>query len=224
MKRDSFIFYRSFYEAINDLPEKNQLQVYKAICELSLNFDEIDLKGIGLTIFKLIKPQLEANNQRFINGKKGGQYGSLGGRPKKPQNKPQENPKETPNNNVNENDNVNDNYTTIDNNIYNYIEDNFGRTLSPLDYEIISEWEDNELTRYAIKKAVINNKCSIGYIEGILKGFKRNNITTVQQAQDEEEQFRKRKEESTKYKGLSFKEQERLREEEKIQKWLKGES
>ena len=109
MKRDSFIFYRSFYEAINDLPEKNQLQVYKAICELSLNFEEIDLKGIGLTIFKLIKPQLEANNQRFINGQKGGQYGSLGGRPKKPQNKPQENPKETPNNNVNVNDNINDN-------------------------------------------------------------------------------------------------------------------
>lgn len=221
MQRDSFIFYRSFYEAINDLPEKNQLQIYKAICELSLNFEEIDLKGISATIFRLIKPQLEANNKRFINGQKGGQYGNLGGRPRKPQTKPQKNPKETPNNNDNVNDNVNDNDNATDNiNIYDYIQDNFGRLLAPADYEKISEWEDNDLTRYAIKKAVINNKCSVGYIDGILRDYRRNNIVTVQQAQDEEEQFNKQK----KYRGLSFKEQERLRNEEEIQEWLRSEN
>ena len=52
MQRDSFIFYRSFYEAINDLPEKSQLKVYKAICEMSLNFDEIYLSELSLTIFR----------------------------------------------------------------------------------------------------------------------------------------------------------------------------
>lgn len=114
MQRDSFIFYRSFYEAINDLPEKNQLKVYKAICELSLNFEEIDLSGLSSTIFKLIKPQLEANNKRYKNGLKGKDFGSLGGRPLKPQDKPQKNPKKTPNINVNDNDNVNVN----DNDIY----------------------------------------------------------------------------------------------------------
>lgn len=220
MQRDSFIFYRSFYEAINDLPEKNQLQIYKAICELSLNFEEIDLKGISATIFRLIKPQLEANNKRFINGQKGGQYGNLGGRPRKPQTKPQENPKETPNNNdnVNENENVNDNATDNDN-IYDYIQENFGRALSPADYEKISEWEDNDLTRYAIKKAVINNKCSVGYIDGILRGYRRNNIVTVQQAQDEEEQFIKQKEQNNKYKGLSYKEREYLKSQEVLDKY-----
>ena len=68
--RDSFIFYRSFFEAINELPESEQLQVYKAISEYSLNFNEIELTGIAKTIFILIKPQLEANNKRFINGTK----------------------------------------------------------------------------------------------------------------------------------------------------------
>ncbi len=32
-------------------------------------------------------------------------------------------------------------------NIYTYIEENFGRTLSPIEYEEVSMWEDNELTR-----------------------------------------------------------------------------
>ena len=53
----------------------------------------------------------------------------------------------------------------INNNIYNYIEENFCRTLSPIEYEIVNEREDTELTRYAIKQAVLNNAYSIKYIE-----------------------------------------------------------
>ena len=66
--RDSFIFYRSFFEAINDLDDMQQLEIYKAVANYSLNFVESDLKGVSATIFKLIKPQLEANNKRFLNG------------------------------------------------------------------------------------------------------------------------------------------------------------
>jgi hypothetical protein len=70
-KRDSFIFYRSFYEAIKELPEKDQLLLYKAILKYSLDFeDSLDLKGFAKTVFILIKPQLEANRQRFLNGVK----------------------------------------------------------------------------------------------------------------------------------------------------------
>lgn len=68
MGRDSFIFYRSFYEAINELPDSDQIQVYKAISSYSLNFEISDLKGFAKTVFILIKPQLDANNKRFING------------------------------------------------------------------------------------------------------------------------------------------------------------
>lgn len=70
--RDSIIFYRSFYEAINELPEKMQAKVYSAIFEYSLNFNEVVLEGLPKTIFTLIKPQLEANKKKFENGKKGG--------------------------------------------------------------------------------------------------------------------------------------------------------
>ena len=69
MARDSFIFYRSFYESIEELPEENQLKVYKAISNYALNQEEIELDKISKAIFSLIKPQLDANYQRYLNGK-----------------------------------------------------------------------------------------------------------------------------------------------------------
>ena len=110
--RDSFIFYRSFYEAIKDLPRDVQGEIYTAIMEYGLYGKETEnLKPIARSIFTLMRPQIEANNKRFENGMKGAEFGKLGGRPKKETpKKPQRNPKETPNvnDNVNDNDNVSD--------------------------------------------------------------------------------------------------------------------
>jgi hypothetical protein len=64
------VFYRSFYESISELPETNQLEIYRAIFELSLNENRIELTGINKTIFTLIEPQIIANIQRFKNGSK----------------------------------------------------------------------------------------------------------------------------------------------------------
>jgi len=82
--KDSFIFYRSFAEAIDDLPDREQLKVYQAIKEYALNEHEVELTGIANSFFKLIKPQIAANNRKYLNGTKGG-------RPPK---------KEKPNNNL----------------------------------------------------------------------------------------------------------------------------
>lgn len=78
-------------------------------------------------------------------------------------------------------------------NIYDYIQKNFSRTLAPLEIETIDTWEDNELTRYAIKQAVINGKYNIRYIDKILYNYKMQNIKSVQQAQNQEQNFNKRK-------------------------------
>ena len=71
-KRDSFIFYRSFFESIEDLAPEEQLAIYKAICAYALNGVIPQLKGSSAAIFKLIRPILDANFVRFQNGKKGG--------------------------------------------------------------------------------------------------------------------------------------------------------
>lgn len=122
--RDSFIMYRSYVEALMFLPDAQRLRVLDAIMRYGLNGEEPNFseqEKVEKAFFILIRPQLQANNIRYENGKKGAEYGSLGGRPpksvdKKPQenpeitpNKPQENPTETPNENVNVNENVNEN-------------------------------------------------------------------------------------------------------------------
>ena len=95
--------------------------------------------------------------------------------------------KKVKDNNININNTSNNIYN---NNIYEFIEENFGRTLNPLEYEEISKWEDNELTRYAIKEAILGGKYNIKYISVVLHSYKMNNIKTVQQAQNEKERFK----------------------------------
>lgn len=117
MERDSFIFYRSYAEALQELSDKQRLSVMDAIVAFALRGEEIQLKGIEKAIFTLIKPQLVANNQRYENGSKGG-------RPKKTETKPKvienenqrfENAKTETKPNVNVNENVNENENVITN-------------------------------------------------------------------------------------------------------------
>jgi len=93
--RDSFIFYRSFYEATRELPISEQGYMYNAIAEYVLIGVIPKFEVVSKLIWILIKPQLDANIKRYEDGKKYGQrgakYGKLGGRPKKTK-KPPRNP------------------------------------------------------------------------------------------------------------------------------------
>lgn len=110
--------------------------------------------------------------------------------------------------------------TTMDNeNLYDYLQEN-GFVLSPIHYEVISNWEDNELTRYAIKQAVLNNKYNIKYIDKILYSYKKNNITTIQQVIEREEEHQNKMDlyYQNKYK---IKESRYEKTQRKIEEWLK---
>lgn len=117
--RESFVFYRSFYDAIKDLPRDVQGEIYTAIMEYSLYGKETEnLKPIARSVFTLMKPQIDVNNKRFENGKKGGRPKSEN-EPKGNQNETKEKPKNNqnetkcePNVNVNDNVNVNTENTT----------------------------------------------------------------------------------------------------------------
>lgn len=73
MERESFIFYRSFYEAIKCMPPDVQAEIYPALCEYAL-FGRLpkNLSDVAKGMFTLIKPNIDVNTARFENGKKGG--------------------------------------------------------------------------------------------------------------------------------------------------------
>lgn len=73
MTRDSFIFYRSFFEAVDELNPKEQAKTYRAIINFALNEEEeTKISGISKMIYSMAKPLIEANNKKYRNGKKGG--------------------------------------------------------------------------------------------------------------------------------------------------------
>ena len=115
--RESFVFYRSFYESAKHLPLEVQCEVYNAIMEYSLNGNlPTELSTIANSIFILIKPQIDKNNKRYENGKNGGRP-VISGDKQKP-NHNQTITKDKPNHNqtitnIEPNDNVNDNVNDI---------------------------------------------------------------------------------------------------------------
>lgn len=70
--RDSVLFYRSFYEAVKNLPAEDFKKSVQAILDYGLNGEEPKTEGIEKTVFLLTKPQIDANNRRYENGKRGG--------------------------------------------------------------------------------------------------------------------------------------------------------
>ena len=123
--KDSVVFYKSFFDAIEELPTKYQAAVYTAVCRYSFYGEIPELSGVAKALFIVMKANIDAAEKRYTaaveNGKKGG-------RPKKDSEKneePEENPIETerkpiqnptetetePNQNLNDNENVTDTVT-----------------------------------------------------------------------------------------------------------------
>lgn len=108
--RNSFVFYRSFNEAMAELSESDQLTLYRAIVGYGLDGQEASFDSSYLRMaWKLIKPQLDANWRRYENGCKGGApVGSRNNPSGRRGNQPRTNQELTKNKrNDNDNDNVN---------------------------------------------------------------------------------------------------------------------
>ncbi|HIS62329.1 MAG TPA: DnaD domain protein [Candidatus Scybalomonas excrementigallinarum] len=184
MQRDSFIFYKSFYDSIKELAPEEQVQIYNAIFSYQFENKEPSLNGICKSIFTLILPQLEANNKRYLNGCKGGApKGNQNATKKQPKNnqkttkkQPNENDNENDNENVNENDNEKNNNVVVD-----FFNNNF-RMITPFEYEKIKYWINDlseELVLEALKECVNRNVRTMSYLEAILKNWKTLNYKSV---------------------------------------------
>lgn len=214
MARDSFIFYRSFYEAIDEIPEQNQAEVYRAIMRYALNQEEYELEGISKAIFSLVKPQLDANYRKYENGKQKGSKVET----KQKQNRSKS--KANVNDNVNENENDNDNDNAVVNNnksnmiikainninkesdscvdglrkVIDFYNNNIGQ-LTPFGLSVLESYKDEfseDVIIYAMQKSVEADKRTIQYIKAILNNWSKKGIKNLVEAQKESASFRKK--------------------------------
>lgn len=67
-------------------------------------------------------------------------------------------------------------------NIFDIFEKEFGRTLSPIEYEIINAWQDSNVAEetilLALKEAVYNGVTNLRYIDKILNEWSKKGIKT----------------------------------------------
>ena len=81
-----------------------------------------------------------------------------------------------------------------DSNIYSTFETEFGRTLSPMEYEIISGWLDNgyteELITLALKEATYNGVSNLRYIDKIIYEWGKKGIKTKEDVEKNKKQFK----------------------------------
>lgn len=72
---ESFVFYRSFADAIRELPAEQYKEVMIALADYALDGIEpcaATMSPITNMVFTLVKPQIDANTKRRESGRKGG--------------------------------------------------------------------------------------------------------------------------------------------------------
>ena len=91
---------------------------------------------------------------------------------------------------------VNDEIKENSNNIFDIFEKEFGRTLSPIDYEIITDWQKNyndEIIFLALKEAVFNGVNNLRYIDKILIDQNKKGIKNEQDIINDRKNFQSKK-------------------------------
>ena len=83
-------------------------------------------------------------------------------------------------------------------NIFDIIEKEFGRVLSPIEYEIIKAWGENnisdELVQEALKEAVFNGVNNLRYIDKILYEWQKKGIKTKEDVEKNRIKYKKERE------------------------------
>lgn len=85
----------------------------------------------------------------------------------------------------------------VSDSLFDSFENEFGRSLSPIEYEIIKGWLESNFTEeiilLALKEAVYNGVFRLNYIDKILFEWRKKGIKTKQDVQKNQRQFNERK-------------------------------
>ena len=115
-------------------------------------------------------------------------------------------------NNSNKNSINNNNYNYIysgssSDEIINFIENNFGRTLSSYEFEKINCWLNefnSDIVKHAIELSILNNKRTFAYIEGILKNWKSCGYKTLDDITTKEDKPKTKEELKKEYAKMGY--------------------
>lgn len=94
MERKQFTWYRSYYDALKELPAEEFRAIVLAVCAYALDGEEAELSGVARAIFTLIRPTLEVGRSKAENRSRAEQpplsAEQTGNRPEQTKNKPEQ--------------------------------------------------------------------------------------------------------------------------------------
>ena len=94
MERKQFTWYRSYYDALKELPAEEFRYIVLAVCAYALDGEETELSGVARAIFTLIRPTLEVGRSKAENRSRTEQTSisaeQTGNRPEQTKNKPEQ--------------------------------------------------------------------------------------------------------------------------------------
>ena len=195
---NGFTFFRNYHDSLNDLPLEDKKEMLVAIDDFIFEDIEPEFTGFKQTIWKLIKPNLisSKSHSRLYQDK-------TKKKSKKIKSKSNENQNEISDILENKNKNKEENKKrkerekeegdiigTTTTNIYSFLEENFGRTISSLECEKLDSWKkefNEEIVKHAIELSVMNNAKKFSYIEGILRNWKASGYKTLEDIKEYED-------------------------------------
>lgn len=226
---NSFTAYKEYHELITILSEKEQKELICAIWYYMFEDIEPKLNKNQMKIFNNLKRPLDKSKSKSKNGSITKSNENQNKEQIDNQNEIKTKSNENQNNNknkshqdvdviVNVNNNSlldinttkhnleNSNNLEFSNSLLEFVQKELGRLLSSSEMELVLTWEDNELTRHAIKQTALNRATSLKYTQSILSAYKAKGFTTLAEVEDDEKRFEENKLKKSNGKKLTNKE------------------
>ena len=188
---NSFTIYKEYYELITLLSEREQQELLLAITKYMFEDIEPTLNSKQTKIFNNLKRPLDKSKEQSKRKRNKNQTETKKN-PKENQTETKKNPKESQSSNQTETHQdvpvtVNVNVDVKDS--FSYLEEQFGRTLSPVEYKLISKWHswfDEEVINYAIDKTIKNGARALSYTEKIINSWHDKGFKTLRECELED--------------------------------------
>ena len=188
---NSFSIYKEYYELITLLSEREQQELLWAIAKYMFEDIEPTLNSKQTKIFNNLKRPLDKSKEQSKRKRNKNQT-ETEKEPKENQTETKKNPKE--NQSSNQTETHQDVPVTVNVNVdvkdsFSYLEEQFGRTLSPVEYKLISKWHswfDEEVINYAIDKTIKNGARALSYTEKIINSWHDKGFKTLRECELED--------------------------------------